>query len=296
MVIQFTKSEHTFNKESVQNHLRNSRYCAHAAREDSRKPGECRQWKSRGRCSDGDNCPYVNSHTYEAKRQAEKRNCERRNSGSRRSQRSYSNQRRRSQSYRGRPNSNGRARRYNKRTPPPARRNRSYSRNNSRHRSRDRSNSRRRSNSSGSRRSSRQRSPESYPASDAKTIKQPTRGKASNGEKNKPLCKAYSEGKCSKCGECDHWHPGTCQFHKDSTCKLGEACVYTHRDNSRARSANDGELAVDPEDQNAMARVQDESQQVEIVTEIVTETRNPRKAHVRKTRRAARVRASEQRN
>ena len=59
-----------------------------------------------------------------------------------------------------------------------------------------------------------------------------SRGRSPSGERNRPPCENWIQGKCKKGRECNYWHVGVCKFWRQGKCNLvsGKTCVFLHHD------------------------------------------------------------------
>jgi hypothetical protein len=53
------------------------------------------------------------------------------------------------------------------------------------------------------------------------------RGTSPSGQKDKPPCRNYIKGTCTKGADCDYWHPPVCRFWKAGTCS-DKKCPFLH--------------------------------------------------------------------
>ena len=60
------------------------------------------------------------------------------------------------------------------------------------------------------------------------SIKGNARGRSQSEKFNRPPCKYFLKGTCTK-SRCEYWHPPECQFYKTkSGCKFGAECSFPH--------------------------------------------------------------------
>ena len=59
--------------------------------------------------------------------------------------------------------------------------------------------------------------------------KPPTRrGTSPSGDKDKPTCRFFLNGNCTKMQTRLFFHPPACKFHKHGRCRLGTSCTFLH--------------------------------------------------------------------
>ena len=69
--------------------------------------------------------------------------------------------------------------------------------------------------------------------------RQPSRGKSPSGEEDRPACREWMKGPCTKGKECNFWHPFGCMHFRRGKCKLGEKCKYRHVEKQKAGTGGD---------------------------------------------------------
>ena len=47
-------------------------------------------------------------------------------------------------------------------------------------------------------------------------------------KKDKPPCRFYLKGECTRDKECDFWHAPPCKHYKANACQLGDKCLFLH--------------------------------------------------------------------
>ncbi len=78
------------------------------------------------------------------------------------------------------------------------------------------------------------------------------RGTSPSGKADRPPCRNFAKGKCTKGDECDWWHPQVCKFFKAGNCSEGKKCAFLHpsKDNSAAAAGKQQETASGTKEDN----------------------------------------------
>ena len=69
-----------------------------------------------------------------------------------------------------------------------------------------------------------------------KSPSRPRSGKSPSGKSDRPPCRDYMKGNCTKTN-CDYWHPPDCKFYAKGDCKLGGKCSLRHLKGGKASPA-----------------------------------------------------------
>ena len=78
------------------------------------------------------------------------------------------------------------------------------------------------------------------------------RGTSPSGKADRPACRNFAKGKCTKGDECDFWHPKVCKFFQAGNCSEGNKCAFLHpsKDNSAAAAGKPQESAGGNKEEN----------------------------------------------
>ena len=87
--------------------------------------------------------------------------------------------------------------------------------------------------------------------------KRNARGRSQSDKFNRPPCKYFLKGTCTK-SPCEYWHPPECHFCKTkSGCKAGDKCLFPHHEVDEQPNKNPKKRYYSPkeesDDKNAVA-------------------------------------------